>query len=117
VLAGGNSKKVSCTKKIHRKDARALTFENFEQGHTLALNTQTIWNRVMYLPEHSQGSGLLCVREGIDILDTCRVYNSFLQVLISVRVYVFQYYQYICMCVCECLSNMEYGIVQYGMYM
>ena len=31
----------------------------------------TIWNRVMYLSEESKGSGLVCVRDGVDAVAEC----------------------------------------------
>ena len=42
------------------------------QGETSKPNMYTIWNRVMSLSEETQGSGLLCVREGIDVVAECR---------------------------------------------
>jgi len=36
----------------------------------------TIWNRVMYLSEESKGSGLVCVRDGVDAVAECRKYKE-----------------------------------------
>ena len=42
----------------------------------VAPSTYTIWNRVMYLSEESRGSGLVCVRDGVDAVAECRKYKE-----------------------------------------
>ena len=42
----------------------------------VAPSTYTIWNRVMYLSEESKGSGLVCVRDGLDAVAECRKFKE-----------------------------------------
>ena len=44
-----------------------------------AIDTYPIWNRVMLLTEHRRGAGVVCAREGIDVVRECRVYRSYLE--------------------------------------
>jgi hypothetical protein len=38
----------------------------------------SVWNRVMFLTETKRGAGVICAREGIDVVEECRVYKSFI---------------------------------------
>ena len=42
-------------------------------------NSYTIWNRIMFLSESKRGAGVICGREGVDIVEECRVYKTFLK--------------------------------------
>ena len=65
--------KICSTEEIRSKCpvACASKVPCFEAGAS-GPSTYSIWNRIMYLREESQGAGVLCVREGVDAVAECR---------------------------------------------
>ena len=41
-------------------------------GQDTKISPYTIWNRIMYLSEPKRGTGVICSREGIDLVKQCR---------------------------------------------
>lgn len=40
------------------------------------LKSYTIWSRIQHMTEHAPGAGVICVREGIDIVQQCRNHKA-----------------------------------------
>jgi len=51
-------------------------FPCWEGGSIAAIPSYTIWQRIMHLQEHEQGAGVICAREGIDLIQRCRDHQA-----------------------------------------